>query len=141
MFHVTRTYRVTYHHPRGCILGRDVCLSDSAFRDRKALGAQLRAAGVLSTGARVTAFRGEAGGRVSLERRTPHSSLESLPVILECIPYDRDVNCCGCGARVPASKLITGHRCPDELAITSSEPGQTIDAGDVVITTTLHRLG
>ncbi len=27
------------------------------------------------------------------------------------------------------------------LAVTSSEPGQTIDAGDVVITTTLHRLG
>lgn len=27
------------------------------------------------------------------------------------------------------------------LAVTSSAPGQTIDAGDVVITTTLHRLG
>lgn len=88
MFDTTRTYKVTYHHPRGSILGRDVCLSDAAFRDRKALGAQLRKAGVLSTGARVTAFRGEAGGRISLERRTPHSSLESLPVILECIPFD-----------------------------------------------------
>lgn len=27
------------------------------------------------------------------------------------------------------------------LSVTSSAPGQTIDAGDVVITTTLHRLG
>lgn len=27
------------------------------------------------------------------------------------------------------------------LSIQSSAPGQTIDAGDVVITTTLHRLG
>ncbi len=29
----------------------------------------------------------------------------------------------------------------DALRIVSSEPGQTIDAGDVVIETTLHRLG
>ncbi len=35
--------------------------------------------------------------------------------------------------------LIT--RLPSELAVTSSAPGQVIDAGDVVITTTLHRLG
>lgn len=29
----------------------------------------------------------------------------------------------------------------DSLSVKSSEPGQTVDAGDVVITTTLHRLG
>lgn len=141
MFATVRTYRVSYHHPRGSFsLGRDVCLSDAAFRDRKALGCELRSAGVLSSGARVTAFRGEAGGTIVLERRTPYSSLESLPVVLECIPYDRDVNCAGCGARVQASKLVRGHRCPGELTVESSEPGQTIDLGDAVIETTLHRL-
>lgn len=119
MFSVTRTYKVTFHHPRGSILGRDVCLSDAAFTDRKSLAAQLRKAGVLSAGARVTAFRGEAGGRVVLERRTPQSSLESLPVVLECIPFD-----------MPHARLAMG----------KAEPGQTIDNGDTVITTTLHRL-
>lgn len=121
MFHVTRTYKVDYHHPRGGVsLGRDVSLSDAAFRDRKSLGKALRDAGVLSTGARVTAFRGEAGGTIVLERRTPHSSLESLPVVLRCIPFDQ-----------PHARLAMG----------KAEPGQTIDAGDVVIETTLHRLG
>ncbi len=121
MFKITRTYKVDFHHPRGGVsLGRDVCLEDSAFRDRKALGKSLREAGVLASGARVTAFRGEAGGTIVLERRTPHSSLESLPVVLQCVRCD-----------MPHARLAMG----------KAEPGQTIETDDVIIETTLHRLG
>jgi len=119
MFDVTRTYRVTFLHVRGPILGRDVCLSDSAFRDRKSLAKQLRSAGTLLPGARVRSFRGEAGGRVVVDRVTPELTTQTGHVILECIPFD-----------MPHARLAMG----------KGEPGQTIDAGDVVIETTLHRL-
>lgn len=88
MFSVTRTYRVTFLHARGPVVGRDVCLSDAAFRDRKALGAQLRSAGALPSGGRVTAFRGEAGGRVVVAMTVPGLSSQSGNTILECIPCD-----------------------------------------------------
>lgn len=120
MFHTTRTYRVTFLHVRGPIVGRDVCLSDDAFRDRKALAKQLRDAGTLATGGRVTSFRGEAGGRVVVAMTVPGLSSQSGNTILECIAFD-----------TPHARLAMG----------KAEPGQTIDAGDVVIETTLHRLG
>jgi hypothetical protein len=120
MFDVTRTYRVIFLHVRGPILGRDVCLSDSAFRDRKSLAKQLRSAGTLLPGARVRSFRGEAGGRVVVAMTVPGLSSQSGSTILECIPFDQ-----------PHARLAMGR----------AEPGQTIDAGDVEITTTLHRLG
>ncbi len=120
MFEVTRTYRVTFLHVRGPIVGRDVCLSDAAFRDRKSLGAQLRSAGALPAGGRVTSFRGEAGGRVVVAMTVPGLSSHSGNTILECIEFD-----------MPHARLAMG----------KGEPGQTIDAGDVVIETTLRRLG
>lgn len=121
MFAVTRTYKVSHQHMRGGVsLSYDVCLDDSAFRDRKALGKALRSAGVLLPGARVTAFRGEAGARIEVTPATPGLSTLSLPIFLDCIPFD-----------MPHARLAMG----------KAAPGQTIDAGDVVITTTLHRLG
>lgn len=81
-----REYKVDYHHPRGGVsLGRNVCLNDASFSDRKALGKALRSAGVLSSGARVTRIERNAG-YIAVSRITPHSSLECLPVILTPIP-------------------------------------------------------
>jgi len=120
MFSVTRTYKVTFLHSRGPVLGRDVCLDDSAFCDRKTLAKQLRSAGALPAGGRVTAFRGEAGGRIVVAMTVPGLSSQSGNTILECIPFD-----------MPSTRLAMG----------KAEPGQTIETDDVVITTTLHRLG
>jgi hypothetical protein len=120
MFAVTRTYKVTFLHARGPVLGRDVCLEDSAFRDRKSLAKQLRDAGALPAGGRVTAFRGEAGGRIVVAMTVPGLSSQSGNTILECIPFD-----------MPHARLAMG----------KAEPGQVIDAGDVVITTTLYTIG
>lgn len=86
MFHVTRTYRVTFLHVRGPVQERDVCLSDAAFRDRKALGRELRSAGTLPAGGRVRSFRGEPGGRVVVAMTVPGLSSQSGDTILECIP-------------------------------------------------------
>jgi len=122
MFNVTRTYKVTFLHARGPIVGRDVCLSDAAFRDRKALGRELRSAGALPAGARVRSFRGEAGHRVVVAATVPGLSSYSGNTILE--PVQRD------HASFDAA-----------LRAGPAEKGQTIDAGDVVIETTLHRLG
>lgn len=120
MFRTVRTYRVTFLHVRGPVVGRDVCLSDDAFTDRKSLAKQLRDAGALPAGGRVTSFRGEAGGRVVVAMTVPGLSSQSGDTILDCIPFD-----------MPHVRLAMG----------KAEPGQTIDAGDTVITTTLHRLG
>ena len=120
MFSVTRTYKVTFHHARGPVLGRDICLDDGAFRDRKALGKALRDAGALASGGRVQSFRGEAGGRIVVAMSIPGLSSQSGNTILECIPFD-----------MPHARLAMG----------KGEPGQTIETDDVVITTTLHRLG
>lgn len=90
MFRTVRTYKVTFLHVRGPYLGRDVCLSDDAFRDRKSLGQQLRKAGILLPGARVRDFSGEAGGRVVVQRVTPGLSTQTGHIILECIPFDTD---------------------------------------------------
>lgn len=121
MFSVTRTYKVSHQHMRGGVsLSYDVSLDDAAFRDRKALGKALRSAGVLLPGARVTAFRGEAGGRIEVTPATPGLSTLSLPIFLDCIPCD-----------MPHARLAMG----------KAEPGQRIELDDCIIETTLHRLG
>ena len=120
MFSVTRTYKATQIHPRGSIRLSDVCLSDAAFRDRKSLGAQLRSAGILMSGVRVSSFTGEAGGRVVVQRAASEGDGAPLPIILECIPFD-----------MPHARLAMG----------KAEPGQTIETDEVVITTALHRFG
>ncbi len=56
------TYSVRYVHkiaPRDTDTGPDVTLHDGAPSDRKTLGKALRAAGVLSSGARVREYRAE----------------------------------------------------------------------------------
>ncbi len=122
MFRTVRTYQATFQHVRGPIRLRDVCLSDGAFRDSKSLAKELRAAGTLLAGARVRSFTGEAGGRVVAYQVTPGLSTQTGHLILE--PVQRD------------------HASHDAvLRAGPPEPGQTIDAGDVIIETTLHRLG
>ncbi len=122
MFGHTRTYQATFQHVRGPIRLRDVCLSDAAFRDSKSLARELRAAGTLLPGARVRSFTGEAGHRVVAYQITPGLSTQTGHLILE--PVQRD------------------HASYDAiLRAGPAEQGQTIDAGDVVIETTLRRLG
>jgi hypothetical protein len=58
----SRTYRVRFIHkisPRDTDIKSDVQIPDGAFADRNALGAALRAAGVLDSGHRVRSFRTE----------------------------------------------------------------------------------
>lgn len=85
-----RTYTATFvGHPRGPVLLRDVCLTDTSF-DCVALGAALREAGTLPSGGRVTRIEGKAGGRIVAHCRVPGLSTASGPYVLECIPFDTD---------------------------------------------------
>lgn len=163
MFRTVRTYRVTFLHARGPVVGRDVCLSDDDFRDRKSLAKQLRGAGALPAGGRVTSFRGEAGGRVVVAMTVPGLSSQSGNTILECIPFDMPHARLAMGKGEPGQTIdardvvittdgramvVTPEQHARIQALLDSfptagpaQPGQTIDAGDVVIETTLHRLG
>jgi hypothetical protein len=77
-------YSVRFVHkisPRDTDTRPDVELADGAFADRKALGAALRKAGVLSAGCRVTEFRVE-GDRVIVFPKTPGFTTDWHSVIL-----------------------------------------------------------
>jgi hypothetical protein len=83
---MTRTYQVNYIHPisnkGGATLGRDVCLSDSDFADRKALAKVLRESGTLATGTRIVEMRTD-GDRTIIFPRCPGMTTYWHAVTLE----------------------------------------------------------
>jgi hypothetical protein len=89
------------------------------FQDAKSLGAALRAARLLPSGVRVREWRREGDKIHVFPTRCP------------------GIHCVSLEPLAPIEVSSDGQT----LTILSSEPGQTIDAGDVTITTTLHRLG
>jgi len=115
------TYLATTRHPISSTLQpgdvREVILPE--FQDAKSLGAALRAARLLPSGVRVKEWRRE-GGQIHV-----------FPT--RCV----GIHCVSLEPLAPIEVSPDGRT----LTILSSEPGQTIDAGDVVIETTLHRLG
>jgi hypothetical protein len=118
-------YRATTRHPIASTVRpediRDVTIPE--FQDSKSLGAALRAARLLPSGVRVREWRRD-GAKIHV---FPTRCVGIHCVTLEPLPYEL----------APIDVSADGQT----LTILSSKPGQTIDAGDVVIETTLHRLG
>ncbi len=114
-------YRATTRHPISSTLQpgdvQTVTLPD--FQDAKSLGAALRMARLLPSGVRVREWRRDG------------EKIHVFPT--RCI----GIHCITLEPLAPIEVSSDGQT----LTILSSEPGQTIDAGDLVITTTLHRLG
>lgn len=114
-------YRATTRHPIASAVRpediRDVTIPE--FQDAKSLGAALRAARLLPSGVRVREWRRD-GDKIHV-----------FPT--RCV----GIHCVTLEPLAPIDVSSDGQT----LTILSSEPGQTIDAGDVVIETTLHRLG
>lgn len=121
-------YRATTRHP---ISSRpefaDVTLTrtldELGNEGPRAIGAALRAARLFPPGVRVRAWRRD-GERMHV---FPTRCVGIHCVTLEPLPYEL----------APIDVSADGQT----LTILDSSPGQTIDAGDVVIETTLHRLG
>ena len=121
-------YRATTRHP---ISSRpefsDVTLTRSldelANQGPRAIGAALRAARLLPSGVRVREWRRD-GDKLHI---FPTRGVGIHCVTLEPLPYE----IAAIDVRADGQTLV----------ILSSEPGQTIDLGDTVIETTLHRLG
>jgi hypothetical protein len=69
---MSRIYSVRYVHKisnrGGYTAGPDVTLPDGAFSDRRAMGAALRAAGVIPAGTRLETFRVEGSKVVAFPR-------------------------------------------------------------------------
>ncbi len=114
-------YTATTRHPISSTLqpGDIQQVTLPAFQDAKSLGAALRAARLLPSGVRVREWRRE-GSKI-------------LVFPTRCT----GIHCITLEPLAPIEVSSDGQT----LTILSSEPGQTIDAGDVVIETTLHRIG
>lgn len=121
-------YRATTRHP---ISSRpefsDVTLprtlDELANEGPRAIGAALRAARLFPPGVRVREWRRDGARLLAF----PTRCVGIHCVTLEPLPYEL----------APIDVSADGQT----LTVLSSEPGQTIDDGDCVITTTLHRLG